>query len=306
MTWTSAQAQDKSSRPINLVVPFAAGGSTDIISRIVAEQLSKDMGRSVIVLNRPGGAGTIGLGEVARATPDGLTLGLANISFGVNPYVVKDMPYDTEKDFVSLGQIAVVPLALAVNPSVPAKSVKEFIDLAKSKPGELSYASAGYVTTGHLSMELFSYLTGIKLVHVPYKGGASQLAAQNGEVAALFSTITTSKKAYESGGLRPLGVTTAARDPNLPDVPTIAEAGVPGYEMGDWIGVIAPKGTSPEFVADFHKKLAAALSNPDVKARIEKVGAQVRTSTPAEMDEHIKQELAKWKKVVEATGIKVE
>lgn len=301
-----AAAQDRSTRPINLVVPFAAGGSTDIISRIVAEQLGKDLGRSVIVLNRPGGAGTIGLAEVARAAPDGTTFGLANISFGVNPYVVKDMPYDSEKDFVSVGRIAVVPLALSVNPSVPAKTVKEFIDLAKAKPGELSYASAGYVTTGHLSMELFSYLTGIKMVHVPYKGGASQLAAQNGEVAGLFSTIATSKKAFESGGLRPLGVSTATRDPALPDVPTIAEAGVAGFDMGDWIGIVAPKGTPDAIVAELNKKLLATLANPDVQARIEKAGAHVKPSSPAEMTAHIRSELDKWKKVVETAGIKVE
>jgi tripartite-type tricarboxylate transporter receptor subunit TctC len=286
------------------VVPFAAGGSTDAVVRIVAQQLGDQLGSPVVVENRAGGAATIGMNLVAHAAADGYTLGAANISFGVNPSLLEKVPYDPEKDFVPVSFVASVPLVLAVHPSVPARSVKELIALAKAKPESLSYASAGYGSGSHLSMELFSYLTGVKLTHVPYNGGGPQVAgALGGQIAALFATIPSSLQHFKSGALIPLAVTTAKRDPRLPDLPTVAEAGVAGYEMGDWIGIVAPKGTPEAIVARLNRETDKALAVPDVRDKIEKIGTQVVGGPPQALADHIHRELEKWRKVVTTMGL---
>jgi tripartite-type tricarboxylate transporter receptor subunit TctC len=302
-----ALSQDYPNRPIRIIVPFAAGGSTDAVIRIVAQQVADKLGGSIVIDNRPGGATTIGMSLVAQAAPDGYTLGAANISFGVNPSLLKKVPYDTEKDFVPVSFVARVPLVLAVHPSVPARSVKELIALAKQKPDGLSYASAGYGSGSHLSMELFSYLAETRMVHIPYNGGGPQVAgALGGQITALFATIPAAMQHFQSGKLVPIGVTTAQRDPRLPDLPTVAEAGVPGYEMGDWIGVVAPKGTPGAIINRLNQEVDKALAVPDVKAKIESIGTQVVGGTPEALTAHIGQEFVKWRKVVETTGIRLD
>jgi tripartite-type tricarboxylate transporter receptor subunit TctC len=300
------EAQDFPARPVRIVVPFAAGGSTDAVVRILAQQLSEQLGNSFFVDNRPGGAATIGMNVVAHAAADGYTLGAANISFGVNPSLIGKVPYDTEKDFVPVGFVALVPLVLAVHPSIPVRSVEELVALAKAKPETLSYSSAGYGSGSHLSMELFCYLTGTKLTHVPYNGGGPQVAATlSGQIPILFATIPSSLQHFKSGALIPLAITTAKRDPSLPDVSTVAEAGVPGYEMGDWIGIVAPKGAPAATVTRLNQEIDKALAVPDVRAKIEKIGTQVVGGPPAALENHIRQELDKWHKVVTTMGLRV-
>jgi tripartite-type tricarboxylate transporter receptor subunit TctC len=299
-------AQDYPTRPIHIIVPFAPGGSTDAVVRILANQLEKELNGTVVVENRAGGAATIGMAQVAQAAPDGYTLGAANIAFGANPTLLKSLPYDTVKDFAPVSLVARVPLVLAVNPSVPANSVMEFIALVKAKPETITYGTAGHGSGSDLSMALFAYLTGIKMVNVPYNGGAPQVAgAVGGHVNALFATIPAGLGHFGSGKLRPLGISTVTRDPTLPQVPTIAEAGVPNYEMGDWVGIVAPAKTSPAIIDKLNTAIVKALAVPEVKTRIEKIGTQVAGSTPAEFDAFIKNEIKKWNKVIETMGLRI-
>jgi tripartite-type tricarboxylate transporter receptor subunit TctC len=302
----SATAEDYPSRPVHIIVPFAPGGSTDAVVRILANELSKELNATFVVENRAGGAATIGMKVVASATPDGYTLGAANISFGANPSLLASLPYNSETDFEPVGLVARVPLVLAVHPSVEAKSVKEFIALVKAKPGAITYSTAGHGSGSDLSMALFDYLTGLKMVSVPYTGGAPQVASTiGGHTQALFATIPSALGYFKSGQLRPLGISSARRDPTLPEVPTIAEAGVPGYEMGDWIGIVAPAGTPAQVVGRLNKAIDQALTVPDVKGRIEKIGTQVDGGTPAEFKGFIKAEITRWDKVVKTMGLRV-
>jgi tripartite-type tricarboxylate transporter receptor subunit TctC len=302
-----AAAQDYPSRPIRIVVPFAPGGSTDAVIRILANQLEKELNGTVVVENRAGGAATIGMSVVAQAQPDGYVLGAANISFGANPSMLKTMPYDTLKDFAPVSLVARVPLVLAVHQSVPVNNVKEFIAAAKASPDTMTYSTAGHGSGSELSMGLFAYLTGLKLVNVPYNGGGPQVAgAVGGHVKSLFATIPAGQAHFSSGVLRPLGITTLKRDPTLPNVPPIAEAGVPDYEMGDWIGIVAPAKTPQAVVDKLNKAIASALKVPDVQARIEKIGTQVEGSTPEQFDAFIKREIAKWTKVVDTMNLKIQ
>lgn len=301
-----AAAQNYPTRPIRIIVPFAPAGSTDAVVRILAQQLSENLGESVVVENRPGGAATIGMNLVAQAAPDGYTLGAANISFGANPSLLGKVPYDPEKDFVAVSYVAQVPLVLAVHPSLPVRSVKELIALVKAKPNALNYSSAGYGSGSHLSMELFCYLTGIKMINVPFNGGGPQVAATlGGQTPVLFATIPSSLQFFQSGQLIPLAISTAKRDSSLPNVPTVAEAGVPDYEMGDWVGIVAPKGTPDAIVARLNQEIDKALALPDVKDKIEKIGTQVVGGPPEVLANHIHRELEKWNKVVTTMGIRV-
>lgn len=302
-----AGAQDYPARPIRVVVAFAAGGSTDAVARILGEQLGKTLGGSVVIDNKPGGAATIGMSQVAQAAADGYTLGAANISFGANPGIMRKVPFDAEKDFTPVSLVAHVPLVLAVHPSVSARSVKELIAMAKEKPETLSYASAGYASGSHLSMALFSSMTDVKLIHVPYNGGGPQVGgALGGQITCLFATIPAAQQYFETGKLVPLAVTSAKRDPRLPNVPTVAEAGVPGFVMGDWVGIVAPAGTPAAIVERLNKAIVDSLAVPETRARIENVGTQVVGSTAAELAEHVRAEIAKWRRVGESAGIHIE
>lgn len=303
---SSVAAQTYPAHPIHIVVPFAPGGSTDAVVRILSAQLEKELGATVVVDNRPGGAATIGMNAVAQAAPDGYTLGAANISFGANPSLLKSVPYDVRKNFAPIALVARVPLVLAVHPSVPAKSVKEFVDVVKSKPDSITYGTAGHGSGSDLSMALFAYLTGLKMVNVPFNGGAPQVgAAVGGQVQALFATIPSAQGFFKTGQLRPLGISTTKRDITLPDIPTIAEAGVPNYEMGDWIGIVAPAKTPSTVIDKLNAAINKALAVADVRTKIEKIGTQAAGGTPSEFATFISGELTKWDKVVTAMDLKV-
>jgi tripartite-type tricarboxylate transporter receptor subunit TctC len=300
-------AQSFPNRPIRIIVPFAVGGSTDVVFRILAPRLSEGLGQQVVVDNRPGGAATIGMDMAAKSPPDGHTLGVANLSFGANPFMLSKMPFDTEKDLAPVSLVTLVPMVLSVHPSVPARSVKELIALAKAKPGSLNYGSAGNASANHLATELFKYSTGINIVHVPYKGGGpAVISIVSGETAILFATIPSSIQHFKSGKLVGLGVSTAKRDPTLPDVPTVAEAGVPGYEVYEWQGVMAPAGTPGAVIKRLHQEIVKTLALPDVKERIAGVGAHAVGSTPEELAAFIKKELATWSKVIKTAGIRID
>jgi tripartite-type tricarboxylate transporter receptor subunit TctC len=302
-----AVAQAYPTKPIRIIVPYSPGGSTDVVFRILAPRLTEILGQSVVVENRPGGSSTIGLDLAAKSPPDGYTLGVPNITFGANPSLMKKMPFDTEKDLVPVSLVSIVTLVLAVHPSVPARSVKQLIALAKAKPGSLNYGSAGNASANHLATERFSYMAGIKMVHIPYKGGGpAVISIVGGETAILFATIPSSIQHFQTGKLVALGVSSLKRNVALPDVPSIAEAAIPGFEAIEWNGVVVPAGTPSAVIGQLHQALAKALSIPEVKERIIGLGADPVGSSPEEFAAFIKKEIATWSKVVKEVGITVE
>ncbi|HTP95786.1 MAG TPA: tripartite tricarboxylate transporter substrate binding protein [Burkholderiales bacterium] len=304
---SAAAAQTYPAKPIRVVVPYAVGGATDVVLRIVAPRWGEYLGQQVVVDNRPGGGSVIGLDLVAKSAPDGYTVGVANIAFGANPSLLSKLPYDTEKDFVPVSLVTTVPMVLAVHPSVPARSVKDLIAVAKAKPGSLSFASAGNASANHLANELFDYLAGVKMVHVPYKGGGpAVIAIVSGEVAVLFATIPSSLQHFKSGRLHGLAISTANRNSTLPEIPTIAESGLPGYEAFDWQGIVLPAGTPGAIGLRLQKELARALAQPEVHERMVANGAEVVGSTAEELSAHFKKEFSKWSKVIKEAGIRLD
>ncbi|MEO8442920.1 MAG: tripartite tricarboxylate transporter substrate binding protein [Betaproteobacteria bacterium] len=300
-------AQAFPTKTIRIVVPYSPGGSTDVVFRILAPRLTEILGQTVVVENRPGGSSTIGLDVAAKAPPDGYTLGVPNITFGANPSLMKKMPFDTEKDLVPISLISIVTLVLTVHPSVPARSVKELIALAKSRPNSLNYGSAGNASANHLATERFSYMAGIKMVHIPYKGGGPAVVSiVGGETAVLFATIPSSIQHFQSGRLIPLGVSTLKRNSALPDVPSIAEAAIPGFEAIEWNGVVVAAGTPAAVIAQLNQALVKVLSIADVKERIIGLGADPVGSSPEEFAAFIKKEIATWAKVIKEVGITIE
>lgn len=300
-------AQNYPNKSVRIIIPFAAGGATDVVFRMLTPSLSEQLGQQVLIDNRPGGAATIGMDLTAKAAPDGYTLGVANVAFSVNPFILRKLPYDTEKDFVPVSLVATVTQVLLVHPSVPVRSVKEFIALAKAKPGVLNYASGGNASSGHLACELLMHNTGIKMVHIPYKGGGpSVISSVSGETAINFTSVPASVQHLRNGRLIGLGVSSLTRDPALPDVPSIAESGVPGYEFYDWQGVVAPAKTPTAAIARLHQEIVKALGDADLKKRIAGVGARTVGSTPEELGAFIKKELATWSTVVKAAGIRID
>jgi tripartite-type tricarboxylate transporter receptor subunit TctC len=300
----AVRAQDYPTKPIRMVVPFTPAGTTDILARIVAHQLSEAWGQQVIVDNRPGAAGNLGSDLVAKSTPDGYTVLMATVSsHGINPSLYNKMPYDAVKDFQPVSLVALVPNLLVVNPNVPVKSVQDLIKLAKDKPGKLNVASSGNGTSIHLSAELFKTMTGVDMVHVPYKGSAPAVTDLiGGQVDLMFDNMPSSIEHVRGGKLRAIAVTTAKRSPALPDLPTIAEAGVPGYEATSWFGVMAPAGTPKPIVDKMSAEIAKSLRKPDVKAKLAEQGAEAVGSTPDEFSTFVKAEIDKWAKVVKASG----
>jgi tripartite-type tricarboxylate transporter receptor subunit TctC len=295
------------SRPIRIIVPYAPGGSTDVVFRILSPRLTEDLGTSVVVENRPGGSSTIGLDATAKAPPDGHTWGANNITYGANPSLIKKMPFDSEKDLIAVSQISVVNLVVALHPSIPAKSVKELIALAKSRPGQLNFASAGNASANHLATAKFMSQTGTKMVHVPYKGGGpAVLSLVSGETSILFATIPSSIQHIQAGRLRAIGVTRLQREASLPDVPTVSEAGVKGFEAIEWNGIMVPAGTPPAIVRRVHQSLVKALAVSAIRERIVGIGAEPVGSSPEEFGAFIKSEIATWAKVVKEVGITVE
>ncbi|MEN3355629.1 MAG: hypothetical protein V7640_3787, partial [Betaproteobacteria bacterium] len=243
---TTAFAQSYPAKPIRIIVPYAPGGSTDVVFRILAPRLTEILGQQIVIDNRPGAASTIGLEIVAKSPPDGYTVGVSNIAYGANPAIYKKMPFDSEKDLVPVTLVSIVTLVATVHPSLPARSIKALIALAKSNPGTLTYGSAGNGSANHLATERFAHMAGIKLLHIPYKGGGpAVISIVQGETSILLATIPSSIQHFKTGKLIPLAVSSAKRNSALPDLPTISEAGVPGYEAIEWQGLMVPAGTPP-------------------------------------------------------------
>jgi tripartite-type tricarboxylate transporter receptor subunit TctC len=305
----AAQAQDTyPSRVVRIVVPTAPGGPSDISARIIAQELSKRWGRQVVVDVRPGAGTIIGSEIVARAPPDGYTLLVSPSTLAINPASYKKMPYDALRDFAPITQTLYVPNLIAVHPSLPARSVKEVIALAKARPGEILYGSAGHGTNPHLTVELFASMAGIRLLHVPYKGtlpGLVDLVA--GRVALLAtSSMSLVVPHVRAGRLRALGVTSAARTAALPDISTIAEAGLPGYEAVQWSGLLAPAGTPREIVVKLHQESTAILRTAEARERLAADSAELVLSSPEEFAAFLKAETVKWARVAKAAGIQPE
>ena len=300
----AASAQGYPTRPITIIVPFSAGGTTDILARIVGQGLTTELGQSVIVDNKPGAGGNIGASLAAKAQPDGYTLFMGTVgTHAINQALYKKMPFDPVKDFAPLTRVATVPNLLVAHPSQPFKTVKEVIAYAKAHPGDVTYGSPGSGSSPHVSGALFQSLTGAQITHVPYKGSAPAMSdLLGGQIAVMFDNMPSAIQHVRSGKLRPIAVTTAKRSPELPDVPTIAEAGVPGYEATSWFGMFAVAGTPKPVLDKLHAALAKVLSQPDVKKKIADQGGDVVVETPEQFAAFIKAETAKWGKVVKESG----
>ena len=292
-------------RPVRVIVPQSAGGSTDLAARIVVQRMSEAMGQTFVVDNRPGAGSLNGTDTVAKAAPDGYTLLAVAASFSINPSLHAQLPFDPIRDFAPITRLAALPHILVVHPTLPVKSVKELVALAKAKPGELNYASSGVATSTHLAAELFKHLTGTRMVQVPYKGGApGMVGLVSGEVQLYFATISTALPHVKSGKIRALAVTTAKRSVVAPEYPTIAEAGVRGYEHASWVGMLAPAKTPPAIVSALNAEAAKAVGRDDVRNALLKDGLETVGDSPQEFSSVIKAEVAKWMKVVKAAGIK--
>jgi tripartite-type tricarboxylate transporter receptor subunit TctC len=301
-----AQAQFPS-RPVRIVVPTSAGSAADTLARTLAAPLAERLGQSVVVDVRPGGATVIGTEAVAKAAPDGHTLLIGLPALAINPSIHPKLPYDAIRDFAPITQSTNQPNLLVVHPSLPSRSVKELIALAKARPGELAYASSGLGAASHLTIELFLMMTGTRMLHVPYKGPAPGVVdLMAGRVAVMSPSTVATLPHVRSGRLRALGVTTRERVATLPDIPTVAEAGVPGFESVSWFGLIAPAGTPGEVIARLHRESAAILNAREVRERLARDGTEVVAGTPEEFRAYIRAEIVKWAKVVKAAGIKPE
>ena len=292
-------------KPVRLVVGFASGGNVDIPARIVATKLGELWGTSVVVDNRPGAGGNIAAEFVAKAPADGYTLLVCNAaSHGINPAFYTKIAFDAVKDFAAISLIGSTSNLLLVHPSVPTATLGEFITYAKANPGKISMASAGVGTSQHLALELFKSMTGTQLVHVPYKGGHPALTdVLGGQVQGMFAAVPTAQASIKAGKVRALGVTSLKRSPKLPDVPTIAESGVPGFSVTSWYGLCAPATVPKPILAKLHDDLVKVLAMPDTQQRLSEQGIEVTPSNPDEFTEFIKSEVAKWAKVVKAAGI---
>jgi tripartite-type tricarboxylate transporter receptor subunit TctC len=301
---TPASAQQYPARPIRMIVPQSAGGSTDVIARVVAQKMSEGLGQTVIVDNRPGAGSLNGIELVAHAAPDGYTLLVVAASFSINPALHKKLPFDTVRDFTPITQFATLPHILIVHPSVPVTSVKELIALARAKPGQLNYASSGVATSTHLAAELFMYMTKTSMVNVPYKGGAPAMTAMlAGECQLNFATISTALPHVRSGKIRAIAVTSAKRSVAAPEYPTIAEVGVPGYAHASWVGMLATAKVPQPVVTKLNQEGVKAAHSPDVRTVLLRDGLEVTGTSPAEYGDIIKTEVAKWIKVAKAAGI---
>ena len=304
----AVHAQSYPSKSIRYVVPYAPGGSTDIVARVLAIKLSEAMGQQVVVDNRPGAGGAIGADIVAKSPPDGYTMVTAVTSImAINQFLYRKLPYDPEKDFAPVTQVGSLPLILVIHPSLPAKNVREFIAIAKAKPGQLNYGSSGVGTATHMTTELFKAMAGVDLVHIPYKGSGQVMGdVIGGQLALIFDQIVSSLPHVHGGKLRMLAITSAKRFPSLPDLPTIAESGVPGYESISWAGVAVPAGTPKEIVARLHAEIVKVLAMPDIRERFLRDGIETIGSTPEQFSEHIRRERIKWAKVVKDSGAKAD
>jgi tripartite-type tricarboxylate transporter receptor subunit TctC len=302
-----AQAQGYPGKPIRIVVPFPPGGGTDIVARILTQKLSESFGANFVIDNRAGAGGSIGTEMVAKAPPDGYTLGIVSGSHAINPSLYSKLPFDAVRDFAPVTMLVSGPGLLVVHPSLPVKTVKELIALAKGKPGQLNYASAGNGTPPHLAGELFKSMAGVDLVHVPYKGNTPAFVDLiSGQVSLSFPTIPSALPHVQAGRLRALAVTSRKRSAVMPQLPTIAESGLPGYDTSSWFGMLAPAGTPREIVRKLQQESAKVLQLRDVREKLLSQGLEPVGSTPEEFAATIESEIAKWAKVVKASGARVE
>ncbi len=296
-------ADDYPSRPIRLIIPFPPGGSNDVVGRLVAQQLGTVLGQQVFVDNRGGAGGVIGTDVAAKAAPDGYTLLVVSLAHAVNASLYK-LPYDHEKAFAPVAMFGSGTNVVAVNPDLPVNSLQELIALAKKKPGELNYASAGVGSFQHLGGELFKLMAGVDIVHVPFRGGGPAMVdVMGGHTKIVFSSLIQTTPHVKAGKLKALATGGAKRNPVLPDVPTVAEAGVPGYEANNWWGMLAPAGTPPAIVDKLNKAVSAALDAPELQAQFEKEGATVIKMQPTEFGKYVQTETEKWARVVKEAHI---
>ena len=304
-TTSTSSGQAYPAKPLRIVVPFQSGGSVEPIARLVAQKLTAAFGRPVVIENRPGAGGMVGTEYVAKSPADGYTLLATPSAFVMNAALYDKASYDPVKDFEAIATLASYPLLLVSHPSLPVRSVKTLVALAKAQPGDLNYSSGGVGTSNHIAAELFGHLAGVRLTHVPYKGGGPAFTALvAGEVHLMFVASQTAAPLLSSGKLRVLAVTTAKRSQFLPDVPTIAEAGVPGYEVNSWSALLAPAGTPAAIVKSLNAEIAKGLRQPDALELLEKQGLELSPGMPEDVASMIRTEVAKWTKVIKTMGIK--
>ena len=306
---TPAIAQsDYPTRPIRMLVPFSPGGASDTAARVVSQQLAPRLGQQIVIENRPGAGGVIGAELAARATPDGYTLLMgSNTEIVINPNLYKKLPYDTQRDFTPISLVADTPLILVVHPSVPAKTVQELIALAKAKPGVLNYASSGNGSTVQLASEMFKTMAGVNIRHIPFNGSApAVIQTIAGETQLVIPAMPAALQQARSGKLRALAVTTAKRVAAAPELPTVAESGVPGYEITIWNGLLAPSGTPKPVLDRLHAEVLKVLAMPEVKQSFTNIGAEIVTSTPVQFAVFIKSDLAKYAKVVKDADVRID
>jgi tripartite-type tricarboxylate transporter receptor subunit TctC len=303
-----ALAQPYPSKTVRLIAPFAPGGATDVLARIVAQKLGERWGQSVIVDNRPGAGGNIGAELAARSAPDGYTLVVAGAPHAINMTLYRKLTYDLAKDLAGLNRIATYSSALVVHPALPVKSVKDLIELARKRPGELNFGSAGPGSPNRLAIELFMTMAGVKMVHIPYKGGSGQMVSElvAGQVQLASMGLPPSISYIKAGRLRAIAVTGATRSPLMPEVPTVSEAGLPGYEVTSWYGVFAPAAVPRNLVTKLNGDIAAILDTTDMKQRLEKLGAEPAPQSPEAFAGFVQAEISKWAKVVRESGATVD
>ena len=303
----AAHAQSYPTKPIRLIVPFAPGGGTDIIARLIGLDLTESMGQAVVIDNRGGSGGTVGINLVAKADGDGHTIGLCSLGFAYAPALYAKLPYDTEKDFAPISVVATQPFVFTAHPSLAATNMKELIALAKAKPGQIHFGSGGAGGAAHLGTELLKHMTGIDLTHVPYKGTGPALTAMiGGEIQMQMIGVSSVVPHLKSGRLRVLAVGGAKRSPALPDAPTVIESGIPGYVFDVWYGMLAPAKTPRVIVAKLNTEINRALKNPTLVQRFATAGLDAAGGTPEAFERLIKSEIPKWRKVVAAANIKVD
>lgn len=304
----TASAQPYPARPVRIIVPFPAGGGTDIAARIVGAKLNETLGQSVVVDNRAGAAGAIGTELAAKSPSDGHTLLMgSNGPLAINPGLHAKLPYDPLRDFAPIALVTNMPFLMVVHPALPVKSVRELIALAKARPGQLNYASPGSGSTTHLATELFKAMAGLNIVHVPYKGVApASTDLISGQVQMMSGDLNTLMPHVKSGKMRPLAVTGARRSTLLPEMPTVSEAGVPGYEAGGWFGVLAPAGTPQDIIKRLNEEIVKGLAAGDMRQRLAGLGGEVAGGSPEQFGGHLRREIAKWGKLIRAIGLKAE
>ncbi|MEI6721410.1 MAG: tripartite tricarboxylate transporter substrate binding protein [Betaproteobacteria bacterium] len=304
----NAFAQAWPAKPVRIIVPYPPGGSADILARAIGQKLAEGLGQSVVIDNRPGAGTAIGAEATARATPDGYTILLGTVSsHAINPALNPGLKYDPVKDFAPISMVASIPFVLLAHPSLPARTVPELISMAKAKPGSLNFSSAGSGTSNHLAGELFKSMTGTFMVHIPYKGSAPALTdLLAGQVNLMFDLMLTAQPHVKSGAARALAVTGLERSAALPNIPTVSESGVPGFEVSAWFGLFAPAGTPAGIVGTLNTETVKATRAADLRERLASQGADAVSNTPEQFSAYVRDELAKWTRVVKASGMKAD